>query len=244
MSLPLQGFTVVAIEQAVAAPLATRNLADLGARVIKVERIDGGDFARGYDHVVARHRRAFRLAQPWQGVDRGRPQVRGGVFDRAPSDRPCRRLRPEPRPRGCGPSGFGRRRIAFAAARTRHGRDIRIRGRRPVRAAQGLRHADPGGGRPDLDHRYPGPARQDRDPDRRHRVGDVRRPGGSGRAAAPVAHRRGRDDRRVDARRDGRVDGPRPLHADVHRRSATADGPEPHARSRPTTPTPPATARC
>ncbi|MEO3761410.1 CaiB/BaiF CoA-transferase family protein [Mycobacterium sp. B14F4] len=52
MSLPLEGFTVVAIEQAVAAPLATRNLADLGARVIKVERVDGGDFARGYDHVV------------------------------------------------------------------------------------------------------------------------------------------------------------------------------------------------
>ena len=52
MSLPLDGITVVAIEQAVAAPLATRNLADLGARVIKVERVDGGDFARGYDHVV------------------------------------------------------------------------------------------------------------------------------------------------------------------------------------------------
>jgi itaconate CoA-transferase len=50
--LPLEGITVVAIEQAVAAPLATRNLADLGARVIKVERPDGGDFARGYDHVV------------------------------------------------------------------------------------------------------------------------------------------------------------------------------------------------
>jgi crotonobetainyl-CoA:carnitine CoA-transferase CaiB-like acyl-CoA transferase len=50
--LPLDGFTVVAIEQAVAAPLATRNLADLGARVIKVERVDGGDLARGYDHVV------------------------------------------------------------------------------------------------------------------------------------------------------------------------------------------------
>jgi crotonobetainyl-CoA:carnitine CoA-transferase CaiB-like acyl-CoA transferase len=50
--LPLEGITVVAIEQAVAAPLATRNLADLGARVIKVERVDGGDLARGYDHVV------------------------------------------------------------------------------------------------------------------------------------------------------------------------------------------------
>ena len=52
MSQPLEGITVVAIEQAVAGPLATRNLADLGARVIKVERIDGGDLARGYDHVV------------------------------------------------------------------------------------------------------------------------------------------------------------------------------------------------
>ena len=51
--LPLEGFTVVALEQAVAAPLATRHLADLGARVIKVERVEGGDFARGYDHVVA-----------------------------------------------------------------------------------------------------------------------------------------------------------------------------------------------
>jgi len=50
--LPLAGITVVSIEQAVAAPLATRNLADLGARVIKVERLDGGDLSRGYDHVV------------------------------------------------------------------------------------------------------------------------------------------------------------------------------------------------
>ncbi|WP_431306122.1 CaiB/BaiF CoA transferase family protein [Mycobacterium hubeiense] len=46
---PLSGVTVVALEHAVAAPYATRLLADLGARVIKVERPDGGDFARGYD---------------------------------------------------------------------------------------------------------------------------------------------------------------------------------------------------
>ena len=49
---PLQGITVVAVEQAVAAPFATRQLADLGARVIKIERPDGGDFARGYDTTV------------------------------------------------------------------------------------------------------------------------------------------------------------------------------------------------
>jgi crotonobetainyl-CoA:carnitine CoA-transferase CaiB-like acyl-CoA transferase len=50
--LPLQGVLVVALEQAVAGPLATRHLADLGARVVKVERIGEGDFARSYDHAV------------------------------------------------------------------------------------------------------------------------------------------------------------------------------------------------
>lgn len=48
-SLPLAGLTVIAVEQAVAAPLATRQLADWGARVIKIERPGVGDFARGYD---------------------------------------------------------------------------------------------------------------------------------------------------------------------------------------------------
>ncbi|MEU6372569.1 CaiB/BaiF CoA-transferase family protein [Streptomyces sp. NPDC046909] len=49
---PLAGVTVVALEQAVSAPLCTRTLCDLGARVIKVENPDGGDFARHYDDVV------------------------------------------------------------------------------------------------------------------------------------------------------------------------------------------------
>jgi itaconate CoA-transferase len=49
---PLAGVTVVALEQAVSAPLASRTLADLGARVIKVENPRGGDFARHYDDVV------------------------------------------------------------------------------------------------------------------------------------------------------------------------------------------------
>ncbi|RHW28552.1 CoA transferase [Nocardioides immobilis] len=49
---PLEGITVVSLEQAVAAPYATRQLADLGARVIKIERPEIGDFARGYDDTV------------------------------------------------------------------------------------------------------------------------------------------------------------------------------------------------
>jgi itaconate CoA-transferase len=48
----LQGITVVTLEQAIAAPFATRQLADLGARVIKIERPGSGDFARGYDTTV------------------------------------------------------------------------------------------------------------------------------------------------------------------------------------------------
>ena len=51
-ALPLEGLLVVALEQAVAAPFATRQLADLGARVIKIERAGAGDFARGYDTSV------------------------------------------------------------------------------------------------------------------------------------------------------------------------------------------------
>ncbi|MBC3775386.1 CaiB/BaiF CoA-transferase family protein [Pseudomonas sp. SWRI99] len=49
---PLDGITVVSLEHAIAAPFCTRQLADLGARVIKVERPGTGDFARGYDQRV------------------------------------------------------------------------------------------------------------------------------------------------------------------------------------------------
>lgn len=50
--LPLKGITVVSLEQAIAAPYASRHLADLGARVIKIERPGEGDFARNYDKTV------------------------------------------------------------------------------------------------------------------------------------------------------------------------------------------------
>jgi itaconate CoA-transferase len=51
-SAPLAGITIVAMEQAVSAPMCTRVLADFGARVIKIENPKGGDFARDYDDVV------------------------------------------------------------------------------------------------------------------------------------------------------------------------------------------------
>lgn len=66
---PLAGITVVALEQAVSAPMCTRVLSDFGARVIKVENPDGGDFARHYDDVV--HGQAAHFV--W--VNRGKESV-------------------------------------------------------------------------------------------------------------------------------------------------------------------------
>ena len=67
--LPLSGITVVALEQAVAAPLATRHLADLGARLIKIERVGEGDFARHYDGAVR------GLASHFVWLNRGKESV-------------------------------------------------------------------------------------------------------------------------------------------------------------------------
>ncbi|QIX52201.1 CaiB/BaiF CoA-transferase family protein [Rhodococcus sp. DMU1] len=67
--LPLEGITVVSLEQAVAAPIATRHLADLGARVIKVERIGEGDFARNYDAAV------HGLASHFVWLNRGKESI-------------------------------------------------------------------------------------------------------------------------------------------------------------------------
>ena len=108
MTLPLEGMTVVAIEQAVAAPLATRSLADLGARVIKVERIDGGDLARGYDHVVhgtGAHFVWLNRGKESLAVDLKSEQGRGIVRQ---SDRPRGRLPAEPRTRCRRTSGIRR----------------------------------------------------------------------------------------------------------------------------------------
>jgi itaconate CoA-transferase len=68
-SAPLAGITVVTLEQAVSAPMCTRTLADFGARVIKVENPNGGDFARDYDDVVN------GLAAHFVWVNRGKESV-------------------------------------------------------------------------------------------------------------------------------------------------------------------------
>jgi crotonobetainyl-CoA:carnitine CoA-transferase CaiB-like acyl-CoA transferase len=79
MRHPLDGITVVSLEQAVAAPFATRQLADLGARVIKIERPGAGDFARDYDHTTLGQSSYFA----W--LNRGKESVQLDVKD--PGDR-------------------------------------------------------------------------------------------------------------------------------------------------------------
>ena len=97
---PLEGITVVTLEHAIAAPFATRQLADLGARVIKIERPGVGDFARGYDERVRRPGLALRLDQPLQGKPDARRQAPGGAeLLRAADPREGRRRRAEPRAR-------------------------------------------------------------------------------------------------------------------------------------------------
>ncbi|MFM1895333.1 MAG: hypothetical protein RLZZ385_407 [Pseudomonadota bacterium] len=66
---PLSGITVLALEHAIAAPLCTRQLADLGARVIKIERRGNGDFARHYDH------RAKGLSSHFVWTNRGKQSL-------------------------------------------------------------------------------------------------------------------------------------------------------------------------
>ena len=87
--LPLQGITVVALEHAIAAPFCTRQLADQGARVIKVERPGVGDFARGYDervqglasHFVWTNRSKQSLALDLKAAQA--PEVLGRLLDSA-----------------------------------------------------------------------------------------------------------------------------------------------------------------
>lgn len=76
---PLEGITVVSVEHAIAAPFCTRHLADLGARVIKVERPGSGDFARTYDE------RARGLASHFVWVNRSKESL--ALDLKAPADR-------------------------------------------------------------------------------------------------------------------------------------------------------------
>jgi len=81
---PLEGITVVGLEQVIAGPFCTRQLADMGARVIKIERPDGGDAARGYDRTVKGQSSHFvwvNRSKESLALDVKRPEARA-VLDR------------------------------------------------------------------------------------------------------------------------------------------------------------------
>ena len=101
---------MVSLEHAIAAPFCTRQLADLGARVIKVERPGRGDFARDYDQRTERPGLALRLGEPLQGKPHARPEAAAGAGMR------CRTLVAPRRRAGAEPRA--RRRRAHGARRT------------------------------------------------------------------------------------------------------------------------------
>ena len=81
---PLDGITVISLEHAVAAPFCTRQLADLGARVIKVERPGTGDFARGYDQRVngqSSHFTWINRSKESLALDVKQPQAKAALLE-------------------------------------------------------------------------------------------------------------------------------------------------------------------
>ena len=205
--LPLDGLTVVALEQAVAAPFATRQLADLGARVIKVERPGAGDFARGYDHAVHGQSSYF----VW--LNRGKESIE---LDLKRARRPGRAGRPA-----------GPRRRVRAEPRAGRGRAARPR-RGELPPASPADHCSISGYGPDGPYRpkkaydllvqceagllsvtgTAGRAGQGRHLGGRHRGRDVRLLRRPDRPVRAGADRRGRQLRGGHARRARRVDEP------------------------------------
>ena len=155
MSRPLDGLLVVSLEQAIAAPYCTRLLADQGARVIKVERPDGGDFARAYDT------RARGLASHFVWTNRSKESLALDLKDR-PRSRRCASIiaKADVFVQNLAPGAATRLGLGAAELRARA-----IRGSitcsisgygsgGPAETAQGLRPPDPGGSRLSLGHRH------------------------------------------------------------------------------------------
>ena len=180
---PLDGITVVTLEHAIAAPFCTRQLADLGARVIKVERPGSGDFARAYDERVrglASHFVWTNRSKESLTLDVKHPRGAGRcwrkLLERA--DVLVQNLAPGAAAR-LGLSLRGAARQASAPDRLRH---LGLRRRRPVPRQEGLRPADPERVGLPVDHRLAGRAGEGRLLDRRHRRRHVRlhqHPGGA-----------------------------------------------------------------
>ena len=233
MTKPLTGTLVVSLDQAVAAPLTARRLADAGARVIKLERPEG-DFARDYDRLV--HGASARTS-PGSTAARNpssptSPSPRTGACSRrslAKADVLVQNLKPG----ALAKLGYPHRGAAQALPPAHLLLDLGLRRRRPLPRPQGLRPADPGRVGARLRHRRTRGAGARRRLHRRHLHRHARLRGDPGGADRARPHRPGRRHPRLHVRLhdgvDGRADALRPSTARRPSASASAT-----PRSRPT----------
>ena len=141
---PLDGITVVTLEHAIAAPFCTRQLADLGARVIKIERPGVGDFARAYDervkglasHFVWTNRSKESLTLDVKHKD-GQAILKRLIVERA--DVVVQNLAPGAAAR----LGLSYAALSSDKPATHRLRHLRLRQRRAVSRQEGVRPADP-----------------------------------------------------------------------------------------------------
>ena len=172
---PLKGLTVVTLEHAIAAPFATRQLADLGARVIKIERPGVGDFARGYDS------RVRGLASHFVWTNRSKESLTLDVKHPAAAE-VLERLVLEKAdvvvqnlaPGAAARLGLGYEVLAAKKPAHHRLRHLGLRRRRPLSRQEGVRPADPERGGLRVGHRHARRAVQGRPVDRRHRRRHVR----------------------------------------------------------------------
>ena len=210
MSGPLDDVVVIDLTRALAGPHCGMMLADMGARVIKVESPGHGDESRGWgppfvgpdDQPVSTYFLSCNRNKESVALDL---KSDDGRDDADPPGRPRRRAARELPPRRARPAGLPHR--AAARAQPRPGRpvDQRVRPRRPRGRARRLRPDRPGRGRADVAHRHrprapPTGRGADRRPPRRH-VRGVRRGVGAARAQP---HRQGPGRAHLAARLDRR----------------------------------------
>ncbi len=171
---PLSGLRVVAFEQAVAGPLATRHLADAGAEIIKIERPEGGDFGRHYDTAVNgqsayfvwlnRGKRSLAIDLKATGAE----EITRRLVDSA--DIVLQNLAPGALDR----LGFGYEAVSASKPGVIYCNISGLRPGRTVPRQEGVRLAPPGRERLDLGHGHAGLSSQGRHQRLRYQRGHVR----------------------------------------------------------------------
>ena len=197
---PLEGITVVAMEHAIAAPFCTRQLADHGARVIKIERPGSRRLRARLRRPCARACVAFRVDQSLEGESDARCEASRGRADiLAQLLRKRRRARAEPRAGRGGASGLVVRGTAGQTSATHRVRHLRLWRFGPLSRQEGVRPVDSERVRHVVDHRHARRAEQGRQLHRRHFRRHVRLQQHSAGVARARAHRPGLPHRRVAA---------------------------------------------